>query len=578
MMTSNSKNNRYCGAELEMEVNHKTWVITPKQRCDLEMLLVGGFKPLLGFLTEPDYEHVLNHNRLIQGDVWPMPITLDVSEAFAMALALHEEILLCDFDGSPLAYMTISDKWKPNKSIEALKVFGTTSMHHPGVNDLFNKTGLWYLGGMVRQIKLPPHYDFNELRHTPESLKQRFLLLGYEKIIGFQTRNPIHYAHKSLTLNAAKSIDGHLLIHPVAGLTKTGDIDYYTRVRCYQKIMSHYPQNQASLSLLPLAMRMAGPKEALWHALIRKNYGCTHFIVGRDHAGPGNNEYGQPFYDAYAAQHMVQKYQDEIGIQIMAFQEMVYVKERKKYCFTTEVKPEETPLVISGTKLRHLLLTEEHIPEWFSSKDIIDELRQSYPPKHQQGFTLFFTGLSGAGKSTLANALMSRLMSYDRRKISILDGDIVRQKLSSELGFSKAHRDINVQRIGFVAAEITKVGGIALCAAIAPYAHGREENRQYISQYGGYIEIHLSTPLKTCENRDTKGLYLKARNGKLKHFTGIDDPYETPAGAEITIDTSQLSIEESINTIIFYLEKTGYLKQTSVISTPEINSLTIEYI
>lgn len=539
--------------------SHK-WIVNARQRCDLEMLLIGGFNPLTGFISQADYENVLTQKRLANGHLWPIPITLDVNDDFASRIEPGNVITLCDYDNSALAQMTVTDKWQPNKSDEAFSVFGTNDSKHPGVHYLTNSAGTWYLGGPIQLIQLPKYYDFSELRHTPYSLKHHFTQAGYQNIVGFQTRNPIHRAHMELTLRAAQEIDGHILIHPVVGLTKPGDIDYFTRVRCYKKIMRYYPSDKATLSLLPLAMRMGGPREALWHALIRKNYGCTHFIVGRDHAGPGNDTQGKPFYDPYAAQAMIEQYQNEIGIKVLPFQEMVYVKERKQYRTINEVKSQETALTISGTELRHLLLTEQAIPKWFSFPEIINELRLSYPAKHKQGMTVFFTGLSGAGKTTLAQALMSKLMSEGKRNITLLDGDVTRRVLASELGFTKADRNLNIRRIGLVAAEVTKAGGIALCAAIAPYTEARDENRRLISQYGGYIEIHVATSLSLCIQRDTKGLYTKAQNGELKGLTGVDDPYEAPINAEIVIDTAILTIEESVTTIIASLRQMGYLK------------------
>lgn len=545
------------------------WVLTPRQRCDLEMLLVGGFAPLTGFLSQADYESVLTHTRLATGQLWPMPITLDVSEEFAQTINLGQKVELYDPDNTLLARITVTDKWQPNKATEAQAIFGTQDLKHPAVNYLFNKAGAWYLGGPVQLIKMPKHYDFVELRHTPATLKAFFAELGWDKIVGFQTRNPMHRAHMELTLRAAQQIGGHVLIHPVVGLTKPGDIDYFTRVRCYEKVLHYYPPQTASLSLLPLAMRMGGPKEAVWHALIRRNYGCTHFIVGRDHAGPGNDSAGKPFYDPYAAQETVSQFQDEIGIQMVPFQEMVYVKERKQYCSNDELKPNETALTISGTQLRDALLQAGPIPDWFSFPEIIQELRDSYPAKHKQGFTIFFTGLSGAGKTTLAQALIAKLMSLGRRNVSLLDGDVVRRHLASELGFTKADRDLNIRRIGFVASEVTKAGGIVICAAIAPYAASRNENRQLISQHGGYIEVYLSTSLDACEKRDTKGLYAKARRGELKGFTGIDDPYEQPVDAEITIDTAHCSVEEAVAKITEFLTSAGYLKTANTVAMEE---------
>ena len=537
---------------------HK-WILNSKQRCDLEMLMIGGFTPLKDFLSQADYESVLFSSRPVNGTLWPIPITLDVSDEFATKVCEGECIELVDNHNTLLARMVITNKWKPDKWLEAEAVFATVDQKHPGVYHLFNQTGDWYLGGSIELVKLPIYYDFIELRHTPATLKAYFSAHNYQKVIAFQTRNPMHRAHFELTQRAAKAFNGHILIHPVVGVTKPGDLEYVTRVRCYQKILPYYSKQQASLSLLPLAMRMAGPKEALWHALIRKNYGCTHFIVGRDHAGPGFNSLGEPFYDPYAAQDLVQKHQDEIQIQMVPFEEVVYVETRRQYCLVNELKPDEKALNLSGTALRHLLATNESIPSWFSFPEIMQELRAAHPPKNARGYTLFFTGLSGAGKTTLAQALMVKLKSHGKQNVTIIDGDVVRPILASELGFSKIDRDMNIQRIGYVAAEVTKVGGIALCAAIAPYQEAREKNRLLISQYGGYLEIYVATSLATCEQRDAKGLYAKARRGELSAFTGVNDPYEPPLHPEITIDTSLVSINEGVDQIIQFLITEGYL-------------------
>ena len=542
----------------------KQWILNSKQRCDLEMLMAGAFAPLTGFLSQADYDSVLSTSRLVNGALWPIPINLDVNDEFATQVHVGDTINLMDNSNILLARMTISHKWKPDKYMEANAVFGTLDETHPGVYYLLNHTGNWYLGGSMKWVRSPIYYDFIELRHTPATLKQYFLENNYQQVVAFQTRNPMHRAHFELTLRAAEASNGHILIHPVVGVTKPGDLDYFTRVRCYQKILPYYSKQQATLSLLPLAMRMAGPKEALWHALIRKNYGCTHFIVGRDHAGPGLNATNKPFYDPYAAQALVHQYQTEIQIQMIPFEEMVYVKERKQYHPINELQPQENALTLSGTALRQLLSKDEPIPTWFSFPEIINELRAAYPPKNKRGFTLFFTGLSGAGKTTLAQALMVKLRCYGKHNVTLIDGDVVRPILAAELGFTKTDRDINVQRIGYVAAEVTKVGGIALCAAIAPYREAREKNRFLISQSGAYIEVYVATTLTTCEQRDTKGLYAKARRGELSAFTGVNDPYEQPINPEITIDTSVLSIDECVNRILHFLKKEGYLSSETV--------------
>lgn len=539
--------------------------LTPRQRCDIECLLNGAFAPLNSFCDQKTYESILAHRRLPSGEVWPMPITLDVSRAQAGSLALGEVIGLYDQEGMHLANMTITAIWEPDKIAEAKAVFGTTDETHPGVDYLMNIAGDIYLSGDLEKVTSPGHYDFTHLRLSPVELKQHFKANGWKKVVAFQTRNPMHRAHQELTLRAAKEHDAHLLIHPAVGMTKPGDVDHYTRVHCYQSILTSYPENTATLSLLPIAMRMAGPIEALWHALIRKNYGCTHFIVGRDHAGPGKDKDGQDFYGPYDAQEMVRQYQDEIGIQMVPFYELVYVQERDTYLQEDEVEPGETVLKISGTEFRRMLKTGEEVPAWFSYPGVIHELRKTFPAKEKQGLTIFFTGLSGAGKSTIANALLIKLMELTDRSVSLLDGDEVRKNLSSELGFSKEHRDLNILRIGYVASEITKHGGIAICAPIAPYRNTRRKVREIVSETGAFIEVYVSTSLAVCESRDRKGFYKKARQGIIKEFTGISDPYEVPENAEIVINTSEHSVEQEVMMIIDKLVAFGYLKLPNLV-------------
>jgi sulfate adenylyltransferase len=523
------------------------------------MLLNGGFSPLRGFLGQSDYDSVVDNNRLSDGTVWPIPITLDVSEEFGKELNTGDIIVLRDHEGVALGVLNISDKWTPDLSKEAEMVYMTTDTIHPAVDYLINRSGKIYLGGEIKGLELPRHYDYQLLRHTPEELRMQYEKMGWRKVVAFQTRNPMHRAHKELVIRASHEIGGNLLIHPVVGMTKPGDVDHYTRVRCYKKIMKNIPEDTAMLSLLPLSMRMGGPREALWHAIIRKNYGCTHLIVGRDHAGPGNDSQGKPFYGPYDAQELVEKYADEIGVQMVPFKLMVYVQEKSEYMPIDEVPKNLTQLNISGTELRRRLDKGMEIPEWFTYPDVVEELRHAHPPKGKRGLTIFFTGLSGSGKSTIANALLVKLLEHGRRRVTLLDGDIVRINLSSELGFSREHRDLNIQRIGFVASEITKNGGIAICAPIAPYDNVRKYNRELISKGGNYIEVHVSTPIEMCEKRDVKGLYAKARQGIIKGFTGIDDPYEIPDNPELRIDTSNISQEEAVQQVFIYLENEGYL-------------------
>jgi len=536
--------------------------LTPRQICDLELLMNGGFNPLRGFLSQADYEGVVENMRLSDGTLWPMPITLDVANAFSKNIELGQEIALRDLEGVILATMTVTDKWFPDKAHEAQKVFGIDDNAHPAVHYLHNIAGDVYLGGPITGIQQPAHYDFRSRRNTPNELRSHFRKMGWQKVVAFQTRNPLHCAHQELTLRAAREVQANLLIHPVVGMTKPGDIDHFTRVRCYEAVLDQYPSSTTTLSLLNLAMRMAGPREAIWHGLIRKNYGCTHFIVGRDHAGPGQNSMGKDFYGAYDAQELFRKYQVEMGIKMVDFKHMVYVQERAQYEPANEIidKDEVTIMNISGTELRRRLTEGLDIPEWFSFPMVVEELRKTRPPRADQGFTVFFTGLSGSGKSTIASALMIKLMEIGGRSVTLLDGDLVRKNLSSELGFSKEHRDLNVRRIGYVASEITKNGGIAICAPIAPYAQTRREVREETEQFGTFLEVHVATSLEECERRDRKGFYKLARAGKIKEFTGISDPYEIPKNPELRLETNNISVDECAQQIILKLESLGLIK------------------
>tara|TARA_B100001559_G_C16474266_1_gene610566 strand:- start:249 stop:1871 length:1623 start_codon:yes stop_codon:yes gene_type:complete len=540
-------------------MNQTHLILTDRQLCDLEMIMSKAFYPLDGFIGEDDYYSVLDNMRLVNGSLWPVPIILDISKQFSKQISINHKIILKDKEGFSLAEMKISDIWEPNKKIEAEKVYGTLDESHPGVDYLLNQTDSIYIGGSIKCIESIHHYDYQDLRHSPEVLKDKFNKLGWDKVIAFQTRNPLHKAHVEMTLRAINDSNAKLLIHPVVGMTKPGDVDYYTRVRCYNHILKKYPNNSALLSLIPLAMRMAGPKEALWHAIIRKNYGCTHIIIGRDHAGPGNDNNGNPFYGPYDAQNIIERYEDEIKIKMIPFKFLVYLPETKTYCPVDEVPKGINYETVSGSELRKYLSEGKEIPEWFTYSEVANELRKSTPSKKNRGFTIFFTGLSGSGKSTLANGLLIKLLENGTRPVSLLDGDIVRTHLSSELGFSKEHRSINVRRIGYVASEITKNRGIAICAPIAPYRIDRKFNRGLISSLGGYIEIHVSTSLEKCEERDVKGLYKLAREGSLKEFTGISDPYEKPNNPEMVIDSSDTAPEELVDNIYKKIEELGYI-------------------
>jgi len=554
----------YVSHESAQKLKHEagtlpSWDLTPRQICDLELLMNGGFNPLKGFLTEADYTGVVEEMRLADGTLWPMPITLDVSEAFAGQVEPGQDIALRDQEGVILAILSVTDKYTPNKAREAEMVFGADDLAHPAVNYLHNQAGPVYLGGPVVGIQQPVHYDFKARRDTPNELRAFFRKMGWRRVVAFQTRNPLHRAHQELTFRAAREAQANLLIHPVVGMTKPGDIDHFTRVRCYEAVLDQYPATTTTMSLLNLAMRMAGPREAVWHGIIRRNHGCTHMIVGRDHAGPGKNSAGQDFYDPYAAQEMFAKYQDEIGVEMVDFKQMVFVQERAQYEPRDEVEAGATILDISGTELRRRLAEGLEIPEWFSFPDVVTELRRTRPPRANQGFTVFFTGFSGSGKSTIANALMVKLMEMGGRPVTLLDGDVVRKHLSSELGFSKEHRDINIKRIGYVASEITKNGGIAICAPIAPYTATRRAVREMIEQYGAFVEVHVATSIEECEKRDRKGLYKLAREGKIKEFTGISDPYEVPESPELRVETENVDVDNCAHQVILKLESMGLI-------------------
>ncbi len=438
-------------------------------------------------------------------------------------------------------------------------MFGTADREHPGVAHVLDRTHPWYVGGRLEGVHPPTHYDYRLLRHSPAELRTEFGKLGWTRIVAFQTRNPMHRAHQELTVRAAKEVEANLLIHPVVGMTRPGDVDHYTRVRCYQALLSRYPRKTAMLSLLPLAMRMAGPREAIWHAVIRRNYGCTHLIVGRDHAGPGADATGRPFYDPYAAQDLLRQHEHELGVTVVPFKQMVYVEGLDSYAPEDEVPPGRRTLSLSGTELRRRLAEGKEIPGWFTFPDVAQELRRSHPARHRQGLTVFFTGLSGAGKSTIANVLLVKFLELGGRAVTLLDGDLARKHLSSELGFSKEHRDLNIRRIGYVASEITKSGGIAICAPIAAYDLVRKEVRSMIAQVGGFLLVHVVTPLAVCEQRDQKGLYAKARAGIIKEFTGISDPYEAPTDADLVIDASDLTAAEAAQQIVLHVQEEGYV-------------------
>ena len=544
-----------------MKLQEKSWILTDRQLCDCEMILDGSFFPLDRFMNQNDYHSVINDMRLHGGELFPIPITLDVNKEFSNHITIGETIFLREKEGFKIAKMKIESIWEPDLYKEAKLVYNTLDKDHPAVDYMFNFGNKVYLGGKIEKISLPNHYDYRNYRLDPKKAKSKFQDKRWDKIIAFQTRNPLHRAHVEMISNSMKEFDANLFLHPVVGMTKPGDINHYTRVRCYKHVIEKFPKNSAILGLLPLAMRMGGPREAILHAIIRKNYGCTHLIVGRDHAGPGNDSKGNPFYGPYEAQEALQKYQKEVCIEIIPFQFMVYTPKDNQYKSLESLDNNEQYKTISGTELRNILDKGDDIPSWFSYPEVTNELRKSVPPLNKRGLTIFFTGLSGSGKSTIANGLLIKFLEEGNRPVTLLDGDIVRTHLSSELGFSKEHRSLNVQRIGFVASEITKNGGVAICAPIAPYEKDRKANRELISRFGSFIEIFVNTSLEICEKRDSKGLYKLAREGKIKKFTGISDPYEQPQSPDITVNSDgSMTPEELVDKIFQKLIKMNYLQ------------------
>ena len=543
----------------EIVFNLPDIILNDRQLCDLELLSTGAFSPLMGFMTRSDYESVLDRMRLQNDQLWPIPIYLDVGELQARGLEVGQSVALRDPEGFLLAIMHIEDIWQADRQKEAIKIYGTADRNHPGTDYLFSGVGDYYLGGALEVISTPLHFDFKRLRMTPAEIRASFKKLSWKRMAGFLTHNPIHRPQFEMTINAMQQARTNLLLLPIAGMTRPGDFDHFTRVRCYRHVVRHYPPDSHILSMLPLAMRMSGPREALLHAIIAKNYGCTHFITGRDHAGPGPDNNGQPYYESNEASKLTETHSQEIGLTVVPFTEMVYLPFEDEFRSADQV-PEGTQIIsLSGSDIRKRIRTGRRIPEWATFPEVVEELQKAYPPPRRQGFTVFLTGLSGSGKSTIAKIIYARFLEIGDRPVTLLDGDIVRQNLSSELSFSKEHRDLNVQRIGFVAGEITKNRGIAICAPIAPYAATRSEIRRINENYGGFIEVHVSTPLEVCEKRDRKGMYAKARAGLIKDFTGIDAPYETPRTPEVRIDTTAITPDEAAGQIMLHLQRNGFI-------------------
>jgi len=532
--------------------------VSDRVACDLEIMAVGGFSPLDRFMGQEDYRRVVQEMRLVDGHVFAIPVTLPVEPA--EGIALDGDIALRNAKNELLAVMTVEEAYPWDREEAAELVFGSQDLRHPLVVEM-HRWGSTNLSGKLRVLALPRHYDFVDLRLTPAQTRARLAELGRENVVAFQTRNPLHRVHEELTKRAAEEVDGALLLHPVVGMTKPGDVDHFTRVRAYKALVQrYYDPSRILLSLLPLAMRLAGPREALWHALIRRNYGANHLIVGRDHAGPGADSQGRPFYGPYDAQEMLSRYSDELGVGMVPFREFVYLEEEKRYEEVSRVPKAARVASISGTQVREQYLNRGRtLPEWFTRPEVAEILGEAYPPRHRQGACIWFTGLSGSGKSTTAEVLTTLLLECGRQA-TVLDGDVVRTHLSKGLGFSKEDRDTNIRRIGFVAAEIVRHGGVAICAAVSPYKATRNDVRNMVGA-DRFVEVFMDTPLEVCEQRDAKGMYAAARRGDIKGFTGIDDPYEEPENPELRLETVVATPEENAASIVQYLAERGLVRR-----------------
>lgn len=527
--------------------------------CDLELLATGGFSPLDGFMGREDHDRVVSDMRLSDGHLFPIPITLPVD---AHEVRLDSDIAFRDSKNDLLAVMTVEQAYEWDRREVALNVFGTTDERHPMVAEM-DQWGPVNISGKLRVIGLPRHFDFRDLRLTPAQCRDRLQKMGAGNVVAFQTRNPLHRVHEEMTKRAIAATDGVLLLHPVVGMTKLGDVDHYTRVRTYRAMAeNHYEPSRVLLGLLPLAMRMGGPREALWHAVIRRNYGANHLIVGRDHAGPGNDSSDRPFYEPYGAQELVAEHSDELGVRVVPFRELVYLPDEDRYAEASAVAPGTAVKSISGTRVREQYLDRGvKLPDWYTRPEVAEILAESYPPRRRQGVCVWFTGLSGSGKSTTAEVLTVLLMERGRQ-VSVLDGDVVRTHLSKGLGFTKQDRDANILRMGFVASEIVRAGGAVVCAAVSPYAATRDEVRDMIGA-DRFVEVFVNTPLDVCEKRDTKGLYAKARRGEITRFTGIDDPYEAPLRPDLELETVMHSPEANARAIADELARRGFVSEAS---------------
>jgi len=551
----------------EIREQSRDWLsvdLGPRQLCDLELLINGGYSPLDGYLGAADHQRVCSEMRLTDGGFWPIPVILSIPDELADNLAAGDSVALRDGEGVMIAALNVDDCYQRDLDAEVEAIFGTADASHAGVAQYLHRTRRWAVAGRVEALQLPVHFDYLELRRTPADLRRLFLSLGWRRVLTFQTHRIIHRAQQAMMVEAARDAGANILIHPVVGLDQPGDADHYTRIRCYQAVLREFPESTVCLNLLPLAMRGGGGREALLHAIVNKNYGSTHLMVDFDGSGTVLDTLGEPGYEQEEAAQVISKNNADLGVDMVATRETVYLEDLKQFVAVTDVPPDGQVLRLAADEVRQRLDDGREIPSWYTFDEVARELEQRHPARRAQGFTVFFSGLSGSGKSTIANVLRVKLLEIGGRGVTLLDGDLVRANLSSELGFSKEHRDLNIRRIGFVASEITRAGGVAICAPIAPYDVVRREVREMIQPCGGFVLVHVATPLEVCEARDRKGMYAKARAGIIKEFTGISDPYEVPEDANVVIDTSDLAPVAATREILLFLAHQGYISASDV--------------
>lgn len=530
--------------------------LSERSICDLELLAIGAFSPLDQFMGSEDYQRVLDNMRLVSGHIFPIPITLPIAPD--VHIQLDHDVALRSSKNELLAVMTVEEMYEWDLSEVAHKVFGTQDVRHPVVAEM-HRWGNRNIAGRLQMLQLPAHYDFQELRLTPLQTRKRLDAMAHRNVIAYHACDLLHRPHEELTKRAAEEVSGALLLHPVVGMKQPGEVEHYTRVRTYNVLArNYYDQQSTLLALLPLATRMAGPREALWHALIRRNYGANHLIVDRDHASPSNAANATPFYGPYDAQKLVEYYSEELGVGIVPSREIVYLEDQDRYEIASRITFENRVAMLSITQVQDYLNKGRPLPAWFTRPEVAEILAESYPPRHRQGICIWFTGLSGAGKSTTAEVLTTLLLEHGRT-VTMLDGDVVRTHLSQGLGFSKEDRDTNIRRIGYVAAEIVRHGGTVICAAVSPYRATRNDVRRMM-EAGQFVEVFVDTPLDVCEERDVKGMYAKARRGEIKDFTGIDDPYEVPEHPEITLGTVARTARENAYLILDYLAQQNFVR------------------